>query len=132
MTFIDLCGFLNLDRANLAYHIRLLKKGGLVENYYKNLEGSRSYSHYRLTQYARWLITHNINMTLESQHYQRISEEKKGSLAASAEITEQSSRKGPQTKIEAYKGDQASSEEPIKIKTDPRVRYYDYKIYLKK
>jgi predicted transcriptional regulator len=130
-SFKSLSTKLELDRAGLAYHIRLLKNAGLIDNFYSNRENTRSYSYYRLTEFARWLLTHDVTMTLESQQYLQQVLDKEGKEEGPRDKKEQMSKKISAKKKGSFTDSFGTDPEQVKIKKDPRVRYHNYKIYLK-
>jgi predicted transcriptional regulator len=121
---------LEIDRAALAYHLKILRNANLIENFYDNITDSKSYSYYRLTDYARWLLNNDLNLSLESQQYRP--PERLSDVNAEVDVTDENSDQiNHAVPIIASSDTKASIiEEDFKVVKDPRVRYSKYKISL--
>jgi predicted transcriptional regulator len=131
LSFKEISERLELDRAALAYHLRLLRNAALIDNFYENQEGSKQYSYYKLTEFARWLLNHDLNLSLESQRYQphKQPEESLSLDENRLEETDSVITSGTGSKNETSQ--ESILDEPFEVKKDPRVRYRSYRITLK-
>lgn len=130
---------LRVDRAALAYHLRLLKQVGLIENFYHKREGSKNHSYYRLTSFARWLLSRDMNLSLESEHFQIPLEAdvKPGDLSVNPKssrirISGEESPEIPEKEIDKEKVGEVTTglENNVKIIIDPRIKYRSYRVIL--
>ena len=113
LSFKDISRILDLDRAALAYHLKILKEAELVVNYYDNKKDTSSYSYYMLTEFARLLISNAFQLFKESSHY------------ISSDLNQHEDGGFDDRKKEL-------ADEVFRIIKDPRVRFSNYRIYLKK
>jgi predicted transcriptional regulator len=70
MPFNFISDTLQIDRAKLAYHIRILKNANLVYNYYDKMENVKNHSFYKLTDLARWILNNDMRLVSEASRYQ--------------------------------------------------------------
>jgi DNA-binding transcriptional ArsR family regulator len=121
---------LEIDRAALAYHLRILRNANLIENFYDNIKDSKSYSYYRLTDYARWLLNNDLSLSLESQQYHPL--ERSSDVSVEEDVIDEKGDQIAHVVPNITSSDKRASiiEEDFKVVKDPRVRYSKYKISL--
>jgi len=102
---------LNVERSKLAYHIRVLKNADLIQNYYEKQENMKNHSFYRLTELGMWVLSNDLELSVESRLYKKITSK-----------TKKDSEQSDKENLENEK------EEVVK---DPRIRYETYRITVK-
>lgn len=144
ISFKSLTERLGIERAALAYHLRILRRAGLCENFYDRLEDSQAHSFYRLTAFSKWLISHDLKLTMESQLFRtpasdRILDElelphdDESNLGIRIRYDEPKDIKPgierpAQVLADISTRSLAKYEEDVKVRSDPRVRNYNYRI----
>jgi DNA-binding Lrp family transcriptional regulator len=111
MPFNFISEALEIDRAKMAYHIRILKEVNLIENYYDKMENVKNHSFYRLTGLGQWILTHDLRLLEESKRF--------------------SSDRVEQNDVENEQPIKAEDINGIKIIEDPRIRQVIYKVRVK-
>ncbi|UCH89578.1 MAG: helix-turn-helix transcriptional regulator [Thermoplasmata archaeon] len=122
---------LEMDRAALAYHLRVLKSANLVENYYENQSGSKTYSYYKLSDFSRWLLNHDMNLSLESMKYRPATQEPLSDHSSYGETVRTAPKKALQVSVPQAEDDSELVDQAFEIRKDPRVKYSTYRIKIK-
>ena len=111
MPFAFISDALGIDRAKLAYHMRILKNAKLVHNYYDKMENVKNHSFYKLSDLGRWVLTHDLQLVEESRRF----------LTDKLETVENNDRKSVELKNVA----------DIKVINDPRIKYKSYRVIIR-
>ena len=147
VSFKSLTRLIGVEKAALAYHLRILKKAGLIENFYDRIENSRSHSYYKLTAFSNWLITHDLKLSMESQLFrpplsgqildemESLSFEKKDESGINIRYDNDREEPGKvraaRTLSEISTRSLTKHEENVRMRDDPRIRTYNYRIKVK-
>ena len=147
VSFKSITGLLGVEKAALAYHLRILKKAGLIENFYDRIEDSRSHSYYKLTAFSNWLITHDLKLSMESQLFrpplsgqiidemESLSYDKKDESGINIRYDDDTSGTGKirasKTLSEISTRSLTKHEENVRMRPDPRIRTNNYRIKVK-
>jgi predicted transcriptional regulator len=76
LSFNQIMKIMNIDRAALAYHLKILKKAELINNFYDKRQNIKDHSYYEISEFGKRIsevLLEKVDKTMKLEQYNTIS-----------------------------------------------------------